>query len=348
MHYNTYKDGCCYQSEGYRGNHYIPVTIYWITKGNFLNKERMVYNKEGKKAVAYGIKSEEGKDKTGKKRKKSAKNTNGAVTAAEVYAVGYVSGLEPAGHSYSREDYMAVSHGDKFIVAVDIEGNLKWDSGYAVQPGRPKAHVIEVLTENVSDDYLALLRKKGVSYIFAGKETLDMGIVLQKLKRLFQIDTLMIAGGGIVNWSFLEAGCIDELSLILSPLADGRTDTATLFDRSAYQKKGTTVAFSLIDVQKLEGDGFLCQRIAYALCILGICMDVPPFGLPLGHGGENSRENVQKSFCCTEMDCPYGCSCHCGVWDIRFCEAGNWQLYADAGSVCVFWFSAYAIPPYIP
>ena len=82
-----------------------------------------------------------------------------------------------------------------------------------------------------------------------------MGIVLQKLKRLFQIDTLKIAGGGIVNWSFLEAGCIDELSLILSPLADGRTDTATLFDRSAYQKKDTTVAFSLIDVQKLEGDG---------------------------------------------------------------------------------------------
>ena len=63
------------------------------------------------------------------------------------------------------------------------------------------------------------------------------------LKKYFAIDFLIISGGGIVNWSFLQEGYIDELSLVICPLSDGRTDTATLFDRSSYAAWDITVAF---------------------------------------------------------------------------------------------------------
>ncbi len=79
--------------------------------------------------------------------------------------------------------------------------------------------------------------------------------MLKGLKNAFAIDFLIISGGGIVNWSFLQEGYIDELSLVICPLSDGRTDTATLFDRSSYAAWDITVAFSLEEVKRLKGDG---------------------------------------------------------------------------------------------
>ena len=57
---------------------------------------------------------------------------------------------------------------------------------------------------------------------------------MEKLKLKFGGNRLMCCEGGVVNRTLLQAGVVDELSLILAPAADGQTETATLFDRSAY------------------------------------------------------------------------------------------------------------------
>lgn len=100
-----------------------------------------------------------------------------------------------------------------FIVAVDPKGELAYASPTVEKKGRPAAHVIEALTEQASPEYLAYLHRLGVSYLFAGKDRLDCALLLQKLYHLFGIEKLMLAGGGIVNGSFLAEGLVDELSL---------------------------------------------------------------------------------------------------------------------------------------
>ena len=65
----------------------------------------------------------------------------------------------------------------------------------------------------------------------------------------------MLIGGGTVNWTFLQAELIDELSLVLCPFTDGCPDTAAVFDRSTYLPHGIPVAFTLKNVQTLPGDG---------------------------------------------------------------------------------------------
>lgn len=91
------------------------------------------------------------------------------------------------------------------------------------------AHVIEVLTEEASNDYKAFLRKLGISYILAGKDRLDYALALEKLKTRFGIQVLMLGGGGVLNWSFLQAGMCDEVSLVVAPAADGNPNTQSLF-----------------------------------------------------------------------------------------------------------------------
>lgn len=73
----------------------------------------------------------------------------------------------------------------------------------------------------MSDNYLTWLQSKGVSYLFGGKSRIDLPRVLQKLHDLFGIRKLLLEGGGRINGSFLAAGVIDELSILVVPVADG-------------------------------------------------------------------------------------------------------------------------------
>ncbi len=53
---------------------------------------------------------------------------------------------------------------ESYAIAIDPGGKLRWESGSI-----DEEHAVTVLTEQVPDRYLALLRSRGVSYLFGGK-----------------------------------------------------------------------------------------------------------------------------------------------------------------------------------
>ncbi len=181
---------------------------------------------------------------------------NGAVTCAEIYAEGYVDRLPTAGRSFERTDHLPPTQAKHTVVCVDTEGSLAW-SGPTVTRRGEVSRLIEVLCESVSDDYLAYLQKKGVAYLFAGQSRLDLPLLLEKLERL-GIRRLMLTGGGAMNWSFLQAGCIDELSIVLAPAVSAEPEAA-LFDRSRFLPGGEAKGFQLIEAKVLE-DGAVWLR----------------------------------------------------------------------------------------
>lgn len=148
-------------------------------------------------------------------------------------------------------DYVADDRSLLYYVSVDMEGEIRWESGKFSIRGNA-AHVIEILTEQTSMAYRAYLRKQKVSYILAGKYALDCKLAQEKLHRLFGIRKLIICGGGMVNWSFLQAGAVDELSLVLAPIADGETGYASVFERAGFLPENLAVGFKLKDVQVLK------------------------------------------------------------------------------------------------
>ncbi|MED4854941.1 dihydrofolate reductase family protein [Bacillus atrophaeus] len=70
-------------------------------------------------------------------------------------------------------------------------------------------------------------------------------VVVKKLKNLFSIDKLMLEGGGFLNGSFLNEGLIDELSLILVPIADGTSNSVTLFETRLFFNQSAASKFLL-------------------------------------------------------------------------------------------------------
>ena len=90
--------------------------------------------------------------------------------------------------------------------------------------------ICAVLTKAVSDAHLAGLRSEGISYIFAGDTALDLGVTLDILSRELGIKRLIVEGGGTTNGSFLRAGLIDEIHLVLCPTVDGSKGAPSAFD----------------------------------------------------------------------------------------------------------------------
>lgn len=161
-----------------------------------------------------------------------------------------------------EEDFVARDHFPLYYVSLDVQGEVGWESGIFQRPGRPDEHVIEVLTEETPAAFRRYLQKRGISYITAGKYVLDCQIVAKKLYRLFGIRTALVCGGGVVNWSFLRQGALDELNLVLVPVVDGRTDTVSVFEGSPFAPGGDPVEFLLKKTELLAGGGL---RLVYVV-----------------------------------------------------------------------------------
>ncbi len=156
-----------------------------------------------------------------------------------------------------REDFIADTSATAYAIAIDPSGKLGWEQGTIAEDyeDRQGEHIITVLSEIVSNQYLAHLRAIGISYIFAGKsKKLDLTLALDKISQYFNINEFMLEGGGYINGSFLSAGLVDELSLILVPMIEGTSNSVSLFEygENIFQP---VVGFSLEKVEPLENNG---------------------------------------------------------------------------------------------
>lgn len=148
-------------------------------------------------------------------------------------------------------DFVA-KQANMYYVSVDPSGKLGWKNSTLTYVDTT-AHVIEVLTEKVGNAYKAFLRKLGISYIIAGTDNLDYKIAMEKLKELFGIEMLMLGGGGVLNWSFIQAGMCDEVSIVIAASADGSQDTPSLFGVREGLSTDKPVRFKLQNVEAKAG-----------------------------------------------------------------------------------------------
>jgi riboflavin biosynthesis pyrimidine reductase len=172
----------------------------------------------------------------------------GRVTMQEVaHSIDYPKGL--AVTPLPRSHYFAVRDADQYAIAIDPKGRVGWRRNSALD-----SHVIEVVTEHVPDDYLAYLRSIGVSYVFGGQSTIDLAKVVDILAEEVGVKKLIVEGGGHVCGAFVNAGLVDEVSVIILPLVDGRIGHASSFDisKDAWQKPSY---LKLASVEKTAHDG---------------------------------------------------------------------------------------------
>lgn len=176
---------------------------------------------------------------------------NGRVSSDDNFTHYRQPDLNPSAHTVPEGDFVAEAHAPMYYVALDPSGRLGWQENH-VDYGGVRSHVVSVLTEKASNAYKVLLRSLGISYVIAGKQEPDNSLALHKLATLFGMERVMIGGGGVLNWSYVQAGLVDEVSLLLAPVCDASPNAPGLFTAKEPLTRIQPRSFTLIEVKPLK------------------------------------------------------------------------------------------------
>lgn len=156
-----------------------------------------------------------------------------------------------------RPHHFARGRGEgPFAMAIDRSGKLHFE-----RPDIGGDPLVVLLGHDVADAHLAELAGDGISYVVAEDPAMRLAPLLAVLRRELGIATLLLEGGGHVNGTFLAAGLVDEMHLVLAPALDGSPSPA-IVEAGDEGLKGK-VALSLLGCERLD-NGALHLRYAVA------------------------------------------------------------------------------------
>ena len=147
--------------------------------------------------------------------------------------------------TYGRTGFSKNSSATGYQIVADSRGKLLWPE--ADDSRKP---LLIISSEKVNPEYLDYLDARGISWIACGRERIDLAGAMDILKREFSVDRLGIVGGGNINGAFLDAGLLDEISILIGPAIDGRKGMTAVFDGIPMDREPFQLA--LRDVTKYE------------------------------------------------------------------------------------------------
>lgn len=155
-------------------------------------------------------------------------------------------------------DFIVDEDLEKYYVVTDTSGKVGWEQD-TIDIGDYKAKVLEVLVEDTSDSYKAYLRSLNIPYIISGQSEIDFKVMLDKLETHFNIKNVFLGGGAKLNWSMIQAGLCDELSVIISPILDGDSEAVNYVEPSKDDENYKPVPLELVE-HNIEDDGTIWLR----------------------------------------------------------------------------------------
>jgi riboflavin biosynthesis pyrimidine reductase len=164
----------------------------------------------------------------------------------EEFATGKPRGVPTTDTPPNRPWHLADPTARRFAIAIDRQARLHWD-----KPVADNGHVVVVLASTVSNDHLAELTAGGISYLVMPSEEIDLADMLAQLYARLDIRKVLLEGGAKLDGAFLEAGLVDEISLLLCPAIDGRSGGPAIFE-AGDKSLGQALKLSLSGVSQMQ------------------------------------------------------------------------------------------------
>ena len=107
-------------------------------------------------------------------------------------------------------------------------------------------------TENVPNEREKLYESKGVKILKSGtREKVDIVRLMPKISAL-SVNSLLLEGGGTLNWSFLEHNLVDEIRLTIAPWVVGGKNAISLVEGEGFSKMSQGTKFSIVKVKQRD------------------------------------------------------------------------------------------------
>ena len=148
---------------------------------------------------------------------------------------------------YGKEGYSKAADAAGYEVVVDTHGKLLWPDC----AGMEKPYLI-ITSQQVPQEYLHYLDGHHISWIACGEQKIDLARASEILAESFGVQRMGVVGGPAINTAFLDAGLLDEISILIGAGVDGRREMPSVFDGRAMDYPLTHL--SLQDVKKFDSE----------------------------------------------------------------------------------------------
>ncbi len=119
-----------------------------------------------------------------------------------------------------------------------------------------KVKTIIVVTKKITKKNLQKLKKFSVEIIIVGENQVNIKSLIKILSKR-KIKTILLEGGGTINWEFIKNNLVDEFFITITPFILGGKDAITLVQGEGFDKITKSHKLRLNVIKRLENDLFL-------------------------------------------------------------------------------------------
>ena len=134
-------------------------------------------------------------------------------------------------------------------IILDSKGTISKNS--KIIKTSDKIPTIIAVCKKISKVNLSKLKKLPVEIIISGENSVNLKLLIKKLSTK-KIETILVEGGGTVNWEFIKNDIFDELIITLSPYLIGGNNATSLVEGKGFAKIVNSPNLKLKSVKRLK------------------------------------------------------------------------------------------------
>lgn len=119
-----------------------------------------------------------------------------------------------------------------------------------------KVKTIIVVSKKITKKNLQKLKKFSVEIMIIGENQVNIKSLIKILSKR-KIKTILLEGGGTINWEFIKNNLVDEFFITITPFILGGKDAITLVQGEGFDKITKSHKLRLNVIKRLENDLFL-------------------------------------------------------------------------------------------
>lgn len=110
--------------------------------------------------------------------------------------------------------------------------------------------VMALVSESTPKEYLDYLSSRGIRYIVAGSDQVDLREALLVLRRDLHVKQVRVDSGGRLNGALLRSGLVDEVHVLIHPEMIGGTSPSSMFRAPDLSSKEGAIPLELKHVRR--------------------------------------------------------------------------------------------------
>lgn len=100
-----------------------------------------------------------------------------------------------------------------------------------------------------TDEKIDFIKSRGKDCLICGKDGVDFEMLFKKLESEYNIKSIMLEGGGNLNWSLFEKDLVDEIILMQLPVIIGGESNISLVDGKGFTDLNSIKKFKVSEVE---------------------------------------------------------------------------------------------------